>query len=114
YQHLQAAKLAAAKEALAAVQEKAKSDAEAQKEIERLRAGSTENALKDVDEKKLTMAEIIHMREVAAAKKAQEAQEAKANLYKFDEKNSSALQQADSGRRQEFAILKLATAPSGS
>jgi len=114
YQRLAAAKLAAAKAALAAIQEKAKSDVEAQKEIERLRAGSKENGLEGVDGKKLTLAEIIHMREVAAAKKAQAEQEAKINPYKFDDKNSAILNQADSGKRQQFAHLSLASTPSGS
>jgi hypothetical protein len=110
---LQAAKLQAAKDALAAIQEIAKSDLEAQKEIERLRAGGGENALAGVDESKLKLAEIIHMREVAAGKKPDEAAETKVNPYKFDDKNSSALQQPDSGMRQEFKNLKLADKPTG-
>ncbi len=114
HQQLQAAKIEAAKQALAALQEKAKSDVEAQKQLERLRAGSNENSLKGIDENQLKLAEIVHMREVAAGKGDGSAPgETNENLYKFDDKNKSHLQMADTGVRQKFDILKLSERPSG-
>jgi len=113
YQQLQAAKLEAARQALAAVQEKAKSDLAAQQELERLRAGSDENSLTGIDESQLKIAEIIHMREVAAGKRDGQAAEVEDNPYRFDDANSAALQSPDTGVRQKLENMKLAPAPSG-
>lgn len=113
YEQLQAAKLEAARQALAAIREKAKSDVASQAELERLRAGHADNAIEGVDESQLKVAEIIHMRDVAAGKRDGQVVVPEDDLYRFDDANSAALQQADSGMRQELKNMSLASTPSG-
>lgn len=105
---LRKAQTEAAEKALAALQEKAKSDAEAQKIIDKLKAGTAENFL-DLS-KKLKLEEIIHMRE-NEQKKGEGEKEKNVNDYLFPDSMRGILQQADTGKRQEFDILKLAKSP---
>jgi hypothetical protein len=102
----------ASQRALAALKEKAKSDVEAQKEIEKLKQGETENRLNMPA--KLQIEDIIRMAETAGEKKKHDpAKNPDPENYLFTESMKSMLQQKDSGTRQDPNILKLANAPSG-
>ncbi|MCX5659500.1 MAG: hypothetical protein NTW19_07225 [Planctomycetota bacterium] len=101
----------AAQAALAALQEKAKSDLEAQKELDKLKTGSTENLLELPA--KLKIEDIMHMREVAGAKKGDGngSNDAQASDRMFDDSVLGKMQQADSGARQGFSGMTLAKKP---
>jgi hypothetical protein len=105
---LQKARSEAALKALAALQERAKSDAEAQKQIEKLQAGTSD---KFVDLKdKIKTEDIIHMQEVDPAKNAGEASRV-VNDYLLPESARGILEQPDRGVRQQFENLSLAKSP---
>jgi hypothetical protein len=105
---LRQAQIDAAQRALAALQEKAKSDLEAQKAIAKLQAGTSDTFLNIKD--KLQLAEIIHMQEQAQAKDAPPG-ERKVWDWNFPDSARGMLQQPDRGTRQQFDILKLAKSP---
>lgn len=105
---LKKAQAEAALRALAGLQEKAKSDVAAQKQIDKLKPGNADSFLDLKD--KLKLEEIIHMRE-QAQKKAGADPELKPNDYLFPDTAMGILQQPDRGIRQEFDRLKLAETP---
>ncbi len=109
-QILRKAQLDAAAAALAALKEKAKSDALAQAEIERLKKNEIGNFLDGFDEKKLTLSDILHMKE-SAKRKAERGEDAKPDMYMLPE--GFTLNTPDSGKRQDFNTLKLAEKPTG-
>lgn len=98
----------AALKALEALKQRARSDLEAQKELEKLQAGSTEKftELKD----KMKLEDILHMRE-AGGGKADPNAKGYVNDYLLPESYKASLSPPDSGKRQQFDILKLADAP---
>jgi hypothetical protein len=98
----------AALKALEALKQKAKSDLEAQKDLEKLQAGTTESftALKD----RMKLEDIIHMREAGVGKQDPNAR-THVEDYLFPESAKSILSPPDSGKRQQFDILKLADTP---
>ncbi len=105
---LRAAQVKAAREALAALQEKAKSDLEAQKALEKLKAGSGDTFVKDYPNK-LKVEEIIRMREVAGAKQKSTGEEGKMldkSLFPDFTRGELELKK-DSGVRQDPNILQL-------
>src|SRR6185369_12967774 len=83
---LKKAQADAALKALEALKQKAKSDVDAQKELEKLKAGTTEGFVNLKDKMKLE--DIIHMREVAA-KKNGETKNPDANDYLFPDSAKS-------------------------
>jgi hypothetical protein len=105
---LKKAQAEAALKALESLRQKAKSDLEAQKELEKLQAGTTANfvALKD----KMQLEDILHMREVAA-KKADPDQKGAVIDYLLPDSATASFSPPDSGKRQQFDILKLADQP---
>jgi hypothetical protein len=105
---LKKAQADAAAAALAALREKAKNDAEAQKALKKLQAGSKDKSVNLADNLKLN--EIVHMSE-QAQNGAGDGSPGKVNDYLFTEEMKSKLQTPDSGKRQEFDILKLAEKP---
>jgi hypothetical protein len=109
---LRKAQTDAALRALAALKEKAKSDVEAQKAIEKLKAGNSDKFIDDNVTDKLKLEDIIHMQEAAQNKNAKKGDDVTQD-YLFTEAMKSILQQPDSGMRQEFAALKLAKSPTG-
>jgi hypothetical protein len=110
FARLKKAKADAALKALEALKQKAKSDAEAQKALEKLKAGTTEEFVNVKN--KLKLEDIIHMREVAAGKYG-ETRNPDANDYLLPDSAKAGLNPPDGGKRQDFNILKLAKAPSG-
>lgn len=108
---LRKAQIEAARQALAALQEKAKSDLLAKQEIERLQAGNGDNWLNMPD--KLKMEEIIHLQEQTQNKNAGAIEKNGVENYLFPDSLRSILQPPDSGTRQDFNLLKLAKSPSG-
>src|SRR5262249_34875172 len=108
HERLKKAQTEAALRALTALQDKAKSDAEAQKQIAQLKAGNSDNFLDWKDNHKLE--EIIPMQE-QAQKKAGADSDPKPNDYLFPDSAVGMLQQPDRGIRQEFDRLKLAQSP---
>jgi hypothetical protein len=106
---LRQAQIEAAQRALAALQEKAKSDVEAQKLIAKLKAGNSDTFLDIKD--KLKLEDIVHMQEVADPKKNAGDQEQHVEKYLFPDSARGMLQQPDKGVRQEFEKLKLANTP---
>ncbi len=108
FARLKKAQAQAALEALKALEQKAKSDLEAQKELEKLQAGTTESftALKD----KMKLEDILHVREAGGGKADPNAKQ-HVEDYLFPESAKSILSPPDSGKRQQFDILKLADAP---
>lgn len=114
YLDIRRAQTQAAQQAMADLDELKESDLEAQKDIGQLRAGSSENLI-DIDPDQLKIEEIVHMQ--AAARREREKRRNSATEggsdYIFEESMKSMLQQADSGRRQEFASLSLAKQPGG-
>jgi len=101
----------AARKALQALADKAKSDVEAQKAIDKLKAG-TDKTFIDLS-KKLNLTDIIHAEEVAQTGKG-DGEKLKPENYLFPDSARGMLQQPDTGKRQQFEILKLATSPSKS
>src|SRR5207244_3166187 len=94
---LKKAQADAARKALEALKQKAKSDVDAQKELEKLKAGTAESFVNLKDKMKLE--DIIHMREVAAGKKDGETKNPDANDYLFPDSAKSILNPPDSGKR---------------
>jgi hypothetical protein len=112
FNRLRKAQTEAAARALAALKEKGKSDAEAQKEIDKLQQGVTENMLKLTEKMKLE--DLVHMREQAGDKKTfGKAEDAKPENYLFPDSKIGMLQQKEKGSGQDFNILKLAERPTG-
>ncbi|MGE3408407.1 MAG: hypothetical protein AB7I37_16430 [Pirellulales bacterium] len=109
YNRLHEAQAEAAARVLAALDELNESDLAMQAELEALKAGNTEDMLDEPDGLKLE--DIIHMAEVARDKKAGAEEEVKPEMYLFPDSAVASLQGADTGKRQEFDILKLATSP---
>jgi hypothetical protein len=108
WQRLKEAQTEAARRQLAGLAERAETDLAAQAELEKLKAGSGDDLLDEPEGLKLE--EIIHLAEVQARKDAGEA-EPYQNEYLLPDSFIPHLQQPDSGKRQQFDILKLATAP---
>lgn len=103
----------AARQALEDVQKLTESGLEGQKAIEELKAGSSENLL-DLNPDQLSVAEIVHLQEMAAREHdRRKAAADQRNDYLFEEKMKALLSPPDNGRRQAFADLKLAQKPSG-
>jgi hypothetical protein len=103
----------AARQALEDVQKLTESGLEGQKAIEELKAGSPENLL-DLNPDQLSVAEIVHLQEMAARERQRRSAAAdKRNDYLFEEKMKALLSPPDNGRRQAFEDLKLAQKPSG-
>ncbi len=98
----------AALKALEALKQKAKSDLEAQRELEKMQAGTTESFTALADKMKLE--DIIHMREAGAGKQDPNAR-THVEDYLFPESAKAILSPPDSGKRQQFDILKLADTP---
>jgi hypothetical protein len=105
---LREAQAEAARQVLALLREKAKSDKEAQKTLEDLKAGSAESGVKDMGEK-IKTTDLVRMREVAGARKRtpeEEARSGKSDL--FDEIDRGKLElMKDNGVRQDPNILSL-------
>ena len=104
---LRKAQVDAARAALNALEEKAKSDLEAQKEIEKLKAGN--DKLSAILPEKMPVKDLIEMRDkLDIQKKAGNvSEEAKVTDYSVSEKTIAKLNTPDTGKRQEFDILKL-------
>ena len=107
---LRDAQLKAAQKALAALREKAKSDLEAQKELEKLQPGSSENFVKNFPDG-FKLEDTVRIWEVAGRKKApgdgkEEPDFKKSQLADFYDKNKIELKQ-DSGVRQDTSTLTL-------
>src|SRR5204862_3931056 len=96
FARLKKAQADAALKALEALKQKAKSDVEAQKELEKLKAGTTERFtdLKD----KMKLEDIIHMREAGSGKKNDPTKNPDANDYLFPESAKSILSPPDTGK----------------
>lgn len=107
---LRQAQTEAAQRALSALQEKAKSDVEAQKGLTKLQAGNSDTFL-DI-KNKLKLEDIIHMQEQEQNKNA-EKEKTKVWDWNFPDSMRGMLQQPDSGKRQEFKNLSLAKSPTG-
>jgi hypothetical protein len=112
YVRLRKAQLKAARRVLQALRDKAKSDAQAQKEIKKLQKGSGKSFVKDFP-KNLKVDEIIRLRELAdAGKKGDSSGEEGRMLDKslFPEVDRGKLElKKDSGVRQDPNILQLGT-----
>ncbi|MBI2805819.1 MAG: hypothetical protein HYX68_12640 [Planctomycetes bacterium] len=110
YELLRKAQSDAAQKALAALKEKAKSDLEAQKELEKLTPGSTEAFLKDYPDK-LKLEDLMRIRDIAGAKKrtdknpGEEPDLKNTTLLEVDPKKIELKE--DSGVRQDPYTLKL-------
>jgi hypothetical protein len=104
---LRKAQVDAARETLAALAEQAKSDAEAQKTIDKLKAGSDTSQISLPE--KMPVKDLIEMRKELDIRKrgGNVSQEAKVTEYVVDAKTVAKLATPDTGRRQEFDILKL-------
>lgn len=98
-----------ARKALQALADKAKSDAEAQKAIAKLQAG-TDKTFLDLPGK-MQLTDVIHLQELTQAGKGDN-EKVKPIDYLFPDSARGMLQQPDTGKRQQFDILKLATSPS--
>jgi hypothetical protein len=106
---LRQAQVEAARQLLALLHEKAKSDKEAQKALEDLKAGTAESGVKDMGDK-IKTTDIVRMREVAGARKRSLEEEAKeaGKMDAFDKIDVSKLElMKDSGVRQDPNILGL-------
>jgi len=108
WRRLKEAQTEAARKQLAGLAERAETDIAAQAELEKLKAGSGDDLLDEPEGLKLE--EIIHLAEVQVRKDAAEADPYR-NEYLLPDSFIPHLQQPDSGKRQQFDILKLATAP---
>src|SRR5262249_41181535 len=109
YAQLRQAQILAAQLALAALKEKAKSDLEAQKELEKLPPGTAENFVRDFDHFKVE--DTMRMREVANARKAKTdpLDELDLTKTKWNEVDRKILDlKEDSGVRQDTDTLTLA------
>lgn len=104
---LRQAQIDAAREALGSLEEKAKSDVDAQKEIEKLKAGP-EKIMATLPDK-MPVSDLIEMRKKLDLDKKGGApsDEAKVTEYLLTDKMVARLNTPDRGKRQEFDILKL-------
>lgn len=104
---LRKAQIDAAREALSALEEKAKSDVEAQKEIEKLKAGP--DKIMGMLPEKMPVKDLIEMRDKLDIEKrgGNVSPEAKVTEYLLTEKMIAKLNTPDTGKRQEFDVLKL-------
>lgn len=105
---LRKAQLDAARETLSALEEKAKSDVDAQRAIDKLKAGSDTQAISLPE--KMPVKDLIEMRDLLDInnKKGPIDPNAKVTDYVFTkEQAEKKLNTPDTGRRQEFDILKL-------
>ena len=103
-----------AKGLLAALEEKAKSSVEAQKELERLKAGSTDQPI--TLPANLKPEDIAHLRDVADAGKknpATDGFDSDKMWGKFSESILARMQNSDDGRRQQLKDMSLAKTPTG-
>jgi hypothetical protein len=110
HDRLRAAQLKAAQKALAALKEKAKSELAAQKELEKLQPGSSENFVKDFPDG-FKLEDTVRIWEVAGRKKApgdgkEEPDFKKSQLADFYDKARIELKE-DSGVRQDTSTLTL-------
>lgn len=113
HEQLRKAQVEAAQKALAALKEKAKSDLEAQKELEKLPPGTAEALLKDYPDK-LTLKEAIRIQGVAGAKKGLDGnpnEEPKVDVPLLDVDRNKIELKEDSGVRQDPYTLKLGKEP---
>lgn len=108
WQRLKESQAEAARRLLAGLAERAESDLAAQAELEKLKAGSAEDLLDEPEGLKLE--EIIHTAKTQAKKDAGE-QETHVENYLLPDSYIPRLQTVDTGVRQQFDILKLATSP---
>lgn len=108
WQQLKDAQAEAARRQLAGLAERAETDLAAQAEIEKLKAGHGDDLLDEPDGLKLE--DIIHMAETQAKKDAGQAEPMVEN-YLLPDSYIPSLQRPDSGMRQEFENLKLASSP---
>src|SRR5947209_14714823 len=99
FARLKKAQSDAALKALEALKQKAKSDAEAQKELEKLQAGTTEGFV-DI-KNKMKLEDIIHMREAGNGKKNDPTRNPDANDYLFPDSARGILNPPDTGKRQD-------------
>ena len=116
HDRLNEARAEAARQLLAALREKAHSDAEAQKAIEQLKAGSAESGVKDFPSD-IKIEDIIRTREVAQAEEGAAGGEGKAPAPAdaIDDIDRSKLELLkDSGVRQDPNILSLGNRPEAS
>jgi hypothetical protein len=107
---LRQAQTDAARKALAALRDQAKSNAEAKVKLDALQAGNAEQMLMDLPAK-LKMEEIVHMREVAAKKNTAAGSDRVAEALILSEAGKKSLQATEPGKGQEFNALKLFAAP---
>src|SRR5262249_28597640 len=108
WQRLKDAQAEASRRQLAALAERAETDLSAQAEIEKLKAGHGDDLLDEPEG--LNLENIIHLAETQARKDAAETEPHVEN-YLLPDSYIPNLQRPDTGKRQEFDILKLATAP---
>jgi hypothetical protein len=108
YEKLHQAQVEAARQALAALREKARSDKEAQKALEDIKAGLADSGVKDFDGN-VDANEIVRMREVLGARPRSKEEEAqKPGTIGGDEIDVKKLElMRDSGVRQDPNILSL-------
>lgn len=112
FTRLRKAQTEAAQRALAGLKEKAKSDKEAQKELEKLQAGITDNMLNLPD--KLKLEDLIRMQDQAGDKKGGgQSKQLDPDNYLFPDSKIGMLQPKDSGVRQDPNALKLGDTPTG-
>jgi hypothetical protein len=107
---LRQAQTDAARKALAALREDAKTDAEAKQLLDALQAGNAEQVLLDLPSR-LKMEEIVHMREVTAKKNAAIGPDRLADPLQLTEAVKKRLQATEPGKGQDFKALKLAETP---
>jgi len=107
YEALRKAQTEAAQAALKALEEKAKSDVAAQQEIEKLKAGTDKQF--GLLPEKMPVKDLIDMREKLdlAAPKGKPDEFAKVTDYKVNAATIAKLNTPDTGKRQDFDILKL-------
>jgi hypothetical protein len=112
HSRLRQAQAELARRALAALKEKAHSDLQAQKELEKLQAGSAESHLKDFDELKIE--DLMRIRDVVGARKGVGGTRDEPDFSKIveEEVSRSVIElQKDSGVRQDPYTLTLGKEP---
>ncbi len=107
---LRQAQAEATQRALAALKEKAKSDVQAQKELEKLKPGSAEAFVKEFNDQ-FKVEDMVRVWEVAGAKKSagKEAEPDFRNAPLYDVDKAAIELATDSGVRQDTSTLKLGT-----
>ncbi|MCC7418809.1 MAG: hypothetical protein IT428_00875 [Planctomycetaceae bacterium] len=104
------AQAAATKRLLAAMEQSKESDLASQGDIEKLKQGITEDLIDEPDGLKLK--DLIHKAEVEQNKNgAGKEEKGMVDNYLFPDSAVPSLNAPDTGKRQQFEILKLATAP---